>query len=446
LFFLGIIWNTLRFLFRHRGLWLRLLFLPFLLQYSTFNLGDQWNAVAVIVSEHLFDYVGWEVGALSAKVEETLFGLHPFMDEAERAQYVRDYMAELSTALQLEAQIDAIFTNPAVSDPMRASAELRAQRDALREELAGKQSLVEAILEGQVATILAEQGFGTMGQLIPPISMRFTEIPNLLIVSPREQIRFDISMNLYALPVDEKAALETRIDREQNVSSLIVPLGGLALYPAMIVETSSIPFAVETFAHEWVHHYFFMFPLGLSYDFAGEARIINETTANLFGKEIARLVLQRYYPDLVPPEPNRSVQLNAPTTQPQAPVFDFGAEMNETRVTVDELLAEGRVEEAEQYMEQRRILFVSQGYGIRKINQAYFAFYGGYQVGGVPGISGQDPIGPAVQAIRAASPTIQDWIVTMRGITTRGQLLALRDRLDGCSGAWLSMSCIFGLP
>ncbi|MEO8396352.1 MAG: hypothetical protein ABI700_25390, partial [Chloroflexota bacterium] len=66
---------------------------------------------------------------------------------------------------------------------------------------------------------------------------------------------------------------------------------------------------------------------------------------------------------------------------------------------------------------------VAHGYGIRKLNQAYFAFYGGYQ-SGTPGEGGSDPIGPSVQAIRDQSATIFQWIEAMRGITTRDELLA----------------------
>ncbi|MCC6805395.1 MAG: hypothetical protein IT319_21120, partial [Anaerolineae bacterium] len=200
------------------------------------------------------------------------------------------------------------------------------------------------------------------------------------------------------------------------------------LYPAMILETSSLQFAVETFAHEWLHHYLFFFPLGFYYDFSGETRIINETTANLFGKEMSLLVLKQYYADLVPP-PSLPPPADA-DTPPATPdsvqseaVFDYGAAMNETRITVDELLAAGRVDEAEAYMEQRRQVFVAHGYGIRKLNQAYFAFYGGYQ-SGQPGEGGSDPIGPAVQAIRDRSGSILEWIETMRGIVTRDELLA----------------------
>jgi hypothetical protein len=252
-------------------------------------------------------------------------------------------------------------------------------------------------------------------------------VPLLLIVSPRDTIRFDISINLNPIPVDQQAGLESLIDEREDVSSLIVPLGGIALYPSMVLETASSPYALDTIAHEWLHHYLFAFPLGLSYDFAGEARIINETTAHLFGGAIAPLVLQRYYPELAPPEPATTDGSRAAPT-PEPPAFDFGAEMNETRITVDRLLAEGRVEAAEAYMERRRRLFVANGYGIRKLNQAYFAFYGGYQ-SGEPGEGGEDPIGPAVQAVLDVSPSIYEWVVTMRDITTRDELLAVSGSL-----------------
>jgi hypothetical protein len=83
--------------------------------------------------------------------------------------------------------------------------------------------------------------------------------------------------------------------------------------------------------------------------------------------------------------------------------------MHTTRVTVDALLAEGKIEEAEQYMAMRREIFVAQGYAIRKINQAYFAFYGAYadQPGGA---AGEDPVGAAVRALRARSASLTDFI------------------------------------
>ncbi len=398
-----------------------------LLQYSSLLPGIQWNAVALLVGEAQFDYVGWELGALGVKIDQTLYGLHPFMSEDDRSAFVRRYMDDLRTAHSLEGQVNAVYADPQVNDPAAASAELRAERDALRADLRARQPLAESILEGQVAAVLVEQGFGVLGQILPPVSAHFTEVPNLLVVSPRDEIRFDISINLDPLPIDQIDALEARVDREQDVSSLIVPLGGIALYPAMVLETTSIPYALDTIAHEWLHHYLFFFPLGLQYfsgdSFVGETRVINETTATLFGQEMSRLVLARYYPDLLPPPAPPPSSDAAPATPAEPPAFDFGAELDATRRRVDALLVAGQVDEAEAYMEERRALFVQNGYLIRKLNQAFFAFYGGYQTG-QPGAGGSDPIGPAVRALREASPSLHDWVVTMRGITTREGLLA----------------------
>lgn len=399
------------------------------LRYSTPPLYDRWTAISIIARDSHFDYVTWEINALAVKAHQTLYGMHPYMEERDRSQYVRDYMADIAEAQWLEGQVTAVYTDPTIEDPAAASEALRVQRDQLRDDLRRRQPLAESILEGQVAAILAEQGFGVYGQILPPVSAHFTQMPNLLVVSPRDKISFDIAINLNHMTVDQQAALEDAIEREHDVSALIVPLGGIALYPAMILETASIPYAAEVIAHEWLHHYLIAFPLGYTYDMAGEARIINETTASVFGKEIGQMVIARYYPELVPPPPAPpEVPETSPTrsTAQQAPQFDYGAEMHATRVRVDELLAEGRVEAAERYMESRRVEFVEHGYGLRKLNQAFFAFYGGYQSPG-SGVGGSDPIGPAIQALRDSSPSVHEWIVTMRGITTRAQLLATRD-------------------
>jgi hypothetical protein len=400
----------------------------FVLQYSTLPLGLQWSAIAMLVRDYQFDYVGWEANALGIKTYQTLYGLHPFMDEGERSAYVRQYMTDLRQTQQIEAQISIIYADPNISDPQTESADLRQQRDTLRADLLSRQPLVESIMEGQVAAVLAEQGFTVMGQLLPPISAHFTQVPNLLVVSPRDQIRFDVSINLVPMTIDQMDAVEQRVEEDQNVSALIVPLGGLALYPAMILETSDLPWAMNTIAHEWIHHYLFFYPLGLSYDFAGEARIINETTASLFGQEVSGLVMQRYYPDLyVPPAPivaETTEPITRPLLQPIQPRgFDFIVEMGKTRFFTDRMLAGGEIDEAEAYMEQRRTLFVANGYNFRRLNQAYFAFYGGYQSGSGGGAGGGDPIGPSVRALRDGSSSLQDFIVTIRSITTRDQLL-----------------------
>jgi hypothetical protein len=63
---------------------------------------------------------------------------------------------------------------------------------------------------------------------------------------------------------------------------------------------------------------------------------------------------------------------------------------------VDALLAAGLINEAEDYMEARRLVFWENGYRIRKLNQAYFAFHGAY-ADAPQGPAGEDPVGNAVR-------------------------------------------------
>ena len=95
--------------------------------------------------------------------------------------------------------------------------------------------------------------------------------------------------------------------------------------------------------------------------------------------------------------------------------------MHTTRVKADELLSQGKVEEAEAYMEQRRLIFWENGYLIRKLNQAYFAFHGAYA--DVPGgAAGEDPVGPAVRALREQSTSLAEFINTIGWMTSFEQL------------------------
>ena len=95
--------------------------------------------------------------------------------------------------------------------------------------------------------------------------------------------------------------------------------------------------------------------------------------------------------------------------------------MHTTRVKADELLAQGKIEEAEAYMEQRRLIFWQNGYLLRKLNQAYFAFHGAYA--DLPGgAAGEDPVGPAVRALRAQSDSLADFINTIGWMTSFEQL------------------------
>jgi hypothetical protein len=233
-----------------------------------------------------------------------------------------------------------------------------------------------------------------------------TPLPLVLIVSPRDKIEQLYNVPLaHGLPVATQETLEEAIFAELDRSALVVPIGGLGLYPSMIIETGNLTFLADVVAHEWAHHWLTLQPVGIRYAASPEMRTINETVASIIGAEVGAAVIARFYPDLVPaPAPAE----RPPEVTPEAPAFDFRAEMAETRREVDALLAAGEVEAAEAYMEERRAVFVENGFAIRKLNQAYFAFYGAYA--DTPGATGDDPVGPAVVALREQSDSLHDFM------------------------------------
>ncbi len=386
--------------------------------------------------DHLFDFVQWEVGALADKTTNALVGPHRYMDQDEQTQYVRDYLQLVQDIQALENEIVQIYVDPNVGDPDAASADRRARRDSLRVEQESGQAIAEAVIEAQISEMLVEYGFGAAGQIMPPVAIRFTRLPTILIVSPRERIERTGAFALeHGLTVDQMEDLEAAVDADLDVSSLIVPLGGLAVYPAMLIETWYLPHVYTVGAHEWMHHYLGFYPLGLNYGLTPELYTINETVASIVGDEIGWAVLNRYYPDLAPPPPDYTPQpaaLTAPPILGEAPAFDFRAEMHETRVQADAMLAAGSVEAAEAYMEARRVRFVQNGYSIRKLNQAYFAFYGSYA--DQPGATGSDPIGPALRNLRYYSGSLLEFAETVRDITSYAELIAELDAVHAEAG------------
>src|SRR3970282_427956 len=94
--------------------------------------------------------------------------------------------------------------------------------------------------------------------------------------------------------------------------------------------------------------------------------------------------------------------------------FDFRTEMRALRLRVEELLADGRVEEAERLMGERRAEFEWKGVYIRRINQAYFAFHGSYA--DTPGSI--DPIGPKLQSLRDRAGSAARFARLVRGLSS----------------------------
>ncbi|MDX1616265.1 MAG: hypothetical protein R3300_18275 [Candidatus Promineifilaceae bacterium] len=413
----NLIWQRARKAFRLLLFWFVLILL---IGPEAPPLQSQRGQLAAIVGQRNFDFVAWEIEAVSTKVQAALVGGHRYLDTPARKALVLDYLALLGDVRQLEAEVAAIFADPEVADPRATTATTQQQINGMRARLAEQQPLAEAILQQQVAAVLVEEGFSVGGAAWPPVLMKMTPLPLMLAVSPRHEIR-----QIYAIPLEHglslpnQEQLETAVYDDLNLSALVAPVGGVGTYPAMLLETNAIAYLISTIAHEWAHHWLTLHPLGIRYNAGPDLRAMNETVASIIGDEIGLSVLSRFYPELVPaPSPEPAPEEDS---DDQGPSFDFAAEMRQTRVRAEELLAAGQIEEAEAYMERRRQYFWDNGYRIRKLNQAYFAFYGAYTTS--PRGQSDDPIGPAIVALRDNSPSLRVFADLMADITSRDELL-----------------------
>lgn len=380
---------------------------------------DERYKIDQILGQRYFDFVVWETRALAAKGEAALASGQSYLDTAERKQIVLDYVSLLGEIRRLEAQVRLIYADPEVTDPELEARAFQDQADEKRIAAARLQPVAEQVMQDQVATVLIDEGFDVLGAVLPPVSAQLTPLPYVLVISPREEIRQTYNIPLEnGLTIPAQEQIESAVFENVDKSALVVPIGGLGIWPAMIFESGNINYLASTIAHEWAHHWLTFRPLGISYGGSPALRTMNETVASIFGDEIGARVIERYYPEYAPPP--EAVQESQSAEADEPPAFEFGREMRETRNKVDELLAQGKVQQAETYMEQRRQFFWENGYQIRKLNQAYFAFYGAYAA--TPGEQGDDPIGPALLSMRQNSDTLVEFMNRVSRITSPGKL------------------------
>lgn len=379
-----------------------------------------------------FDYVTWTWDAAWLKIGQEAVGAERYLDQDQQSDLVREYMALIQEIQIKEAELSVLHANPDGQSVAAQIEEVNAHLEDLYTRRAELAPLAENILQAQVGAVAAQLELTMGGQPIPPLLFHSTPLPWALIASPRNAIYQEANISLETeLTLEEHINLEDQIEADLDLSTLVVPVGGVGTYPTMVAQSSHLNWLAEVISHEWTHNYLTLRPLGLLYSESPELTTMNETTANISGKEIGALVIERFYPELVPPPPAEPVVAsgNESATPPSAPVFDFRSEMHATRIQVDALLLEGKVDEAEEYMEARRLFFWEHGYAIRKLNQAYFAFYGSYADSPI-GAAGEDPVGAAVRELRTRSDSLHQFIQYMAPLTSFQDLLQLLASLD----------------
>ena len=279
------------------------------------------------------------------------------------------------------------------------------------------ENVAEAAIEGRIDAVVREKELSfplpLPGALAvwPPLDIELSESPHVLVISPRSEIRRAEQRILqFDLGRDELLRIEREAEeRDESIAAFVAPTGGVAFYPAIVSDAGSYRGVVGTAAHEWVHHYLTFYPLGRAYFTNDDAQTINETVATLVGHELREAVIERFG-DPTPPR--------APAP---APDIDRAAVLRELRLEVDALLEEGRVGQAERRMEEVRLMLADHGVSIRRINQAYFAWYGTYAARA----DAVDPLGEQLRELRERAGSLARFLELVRGITTRAEVEAL---------------------
>ncbi len=376
-----------------------------------------------------FDFVSWTVSALARKLAQSTLKVNQYLPQLEKRELILEYLELRNEVSRLHIELSNLISDPNQENREQRESTLRAklnEKDTLRIELV---PFVEQVLQDQLNSALVDLDLGYGGQLVPPVLYKSEPDSYALIVSPRDEIRQAANLMLVrGLTLDEIIRLEEGIENDLNLSALVVGIGGVGLYPSMIIETGNLDWLIHVVSHEWTHNYLTLRPLGMFYGTSPELTTINETIADLSADDIQRRTFELYYPEHILPVPELKKEENPHTQDSEvdtAPVaetiFDFRAEMHITRLEVDRLLAEGKINEAENYMESKRILFWEHGYLIRRLNQAYFAFHGSYaaQPGGAAGEEGVD-LGAEIRELKQQTPTYREFM----------RLVAWKWRLD----------------
>jgi hypothetical protein len=408
-------------------IWVAVMLLSFVTR-SGVDPADKMEQIRAYSRAYEFDYVSWTLSALVRKTSQSSLSVENYLPIQEQRKLIFDYLQLKNETNQLQSQLREIIADPDQENRQERESEVREElelKNTRREELA---PFVEQVLQSQLNHALVELDMSVGGQLIPPVLFRSEPNSYALIISPRDVIRQETNIMLVrGLSLDEIISLENAIEEESDLSALVVGIGGVGLYPSMVIESGNLEWLIHVTSHEWTHNFLTLRPLGIHYAASPELTTINETIADLSADEIQHKTFELYYPEYLPEEEDPPSPLpTQPETgeeiiPPEPPAFDFRAEMHTTRLEVDRMLAEGNIEEAEKYMEERRIVFWENGYQIRRINQAYFAFHGSYaaEPGGAASEEGVD-LGQELRDLKSKIPSYREFM----------RLVAWRWRLD----------------
>ena len=361
-----------------------------------------------VIAPFKYSFMEWELGHISDKwiyrLKDGLFG-YPSTDRRTSLLDVREYFELGQTlghlrSLEIDNQVEiphVLANERKVYSKTEALKLIENQREIMR-------GRVEETIENEIWEVLRSLHLGSAIGIWPPVDVVFSGAPDVLVISARDEIALKHTALLaYGLTSDQKAAIEEKVGSLENYSAIVENLGGVAVYPSVVSERLGIRSSLVVAAHEWLHHWFFFKPLGQQFWASNEMTTLNETVATVAGEEIGQLVYSRINLAMDDSFSSSAASVSETSTSQS---FDFDTVMRETRKQVGVLLYNGKIEEAEDYMDQRVPLFRENGYYIRKLNQAYFAFHDMYATSP----ASASPIGEQVKLMRSETSSLQEFL------------------------------------
>ena len=400
--------------------WVVFSLLPVVLVFGAASDTFTLNPAQRVALPYRYSITGWEARNLADKWLHKLGMMLPRRERSD-AEKRDDLYQYFDLGREILTAREAL--NRAMSSP-NADGVTRLQQEV--ERIAGERSAlrdgVEETIESALSTAIRESSLSRWERLVfPPVDIRLAGPPIVLLTSPRDRIERQHEVLMERdISLVERERLEDRLMAEHDVAAISFQVGGLATYPASVLDTIPLADTMRAGAHEWVHHYMAFRPLGQKMFTSAEMVTLNETLADIVGREIGErakeLLLEGAEGPSVPATPLPAPESGRHDRDEQ---FGFSEEMRETRLRVDELLGEGKVEEAEAYMEERRLLFVENGFPIRRLNQAYFAFHGTY----AENAASSSPIARQLHRFRELSRDVQTFVLKMADISSYPQFL-----------------------
>ena len=404
---------------KHNGMLSILTVVALLLAIVGLGRDDSIGEAHLTTAAYERDLVRWEITHFPDKWLRLALGVfRDSPDAEERLELATEFVALRDDLRDRREMLERAL---AVSASAPEIAGLQAKAEALESRRAEIAPDVEETLEAVISQTVDDLGIiDRLGPVRwPPVDFTFESNGLLLVQSSRDEI---VRLGDFLLEPDvdllQQIALEEEVESlDPNISALVVRIGGVATYPAQVTPDASLHDLLRIASHEWLHHWLFFRPLGRAWFAGGELTSVNETVANIASEEISDYALERLTGEVFVREPWQPPQISE-RVESDSDVFDFQREMRGTRTRLEELLTAGAVAEAEAYLEERRRVFVENGYNIRKLNTAWFAFHGAY----ADGPASISPLEGQIRSIRADSASLAEFLDRVAVISKEGEL------------------------